>query len=196
MLELEIKGSWSCLVSCGKADPGLHLLSHFFRSCSPFLPTSPTNPPPTPPPPPQNLLATRRRRQSTMDEDDGAKDGGAGQIGPKPSTNTPAYQTPTQSGIPAWMLARNKSVHAPVFGQPSARKRCVGSMTSSTRDTLTIHPSAVVTNCPACPRQPFSQAPPIFLCQKPKQKAQAATPPSPKPLHHAQSLPHLGMWTQ
>lgn len=180
-----------------QTDPELHLLSIFLGVVAPSFPrTTRTNQPSSNTAPPPNLLATRRRRQSTMDEDDGAKDGGAGQIGPKPSINTPAYQTPTQSGIPAWMLARNKSVHAPVFGQPSARKRCVGSMASSTRSTLTIHPSAVVTNCPVCPRQPSSQAPPIFLCQKPKQKAQPATPPSSKPLHHARSPPHLGMWTQ
>ncbi|KAG6362713.1 hypothetical protein INS49_007806 [Diaporthe citri] len=57
-----------------------------------------------------------------MDEDDGPKDGGTGKIGFRPSTDAIACQTPSQSGIPAWMLARNNSVHAPVFGQPSARK--------------------------------------------------------------------------
>ncbi|KAK7734792.1 hypothetical protein SLS63_004212 [Diaporthe eres] len=57
-----------------------------------------------------------------MEDDGGSKDGGTGNIGFRPSTDATACQTPPPPGIPAWMLARNNSVHAPVSGRPSARE--------------------------------------------------------------------------
>jgi len=81
----------------------------------------------------------RPRPQFIMDDGGGSKDGGTGQLGPKPSPDATACQTPTHPGVPAWMLARNNSVHAPVFGQPSERKRYVCPLPSSARHTLTLH---------------------------------------------------------
>ncbi|KAL1871961.1 hypothetical protein Daus18300_004598 [Diaporthe australafricana] len=80
-----------------------------------------------------------------MDGEEGLDDGATYRTGPKTSGDQITNSTLDQPSIPPWMLARNKSVHAPVFEQPPAR-------TSRTSPSI---PVSRLNNVPA--PSPFAQ---------------------------------------
>ena len=164
----------------------------FMSTCFPS-PSSHRHPPITTLPSPSshhccsNPLTDSRRPPLTMDED-------GGQISPKPSNGATPFQTPTQPGVPDWMLARNNSEDAPVFGQPSLRKRYVFPthiLQTHADSTFT----ATVASHPACPHPPSNQGAPRLFGQISEHRSEVRTSTvSSKPMNHRHSHPRLWTW--